>query len=316
MMSPAREEHDSYLARYAQTGERHVIGTPRIVMAQRSDGAALPVELFVSETISGGRRFFTGFVRDLTERQAAELRMRTLQSELVHISRLSAMGEMATALAHELNQPLSAISNYLKGGQRLLQKENPDSRALEPMVRAAEQSLRAGDIIRRLRDFVARGDSDRAVESLQNLMEEASALALVGARERGIVTRTRWAAAADVVLVDKVQVQQVVLNLVRNAIEAMEGCDVRELNLVTSMGDDGMAMVSVADTGPGISPQISSRLFQPFVTTKGIDGMGVGLSICRTIVEAHGGRIWAEAGVPSGTVVRFTLPRAIRQEAA
>lgn len=316
MMSPVREEHDSYLAHYARTGERHVIGTPRIVMAQRGDGAALPVELFVSETISGGHRFFTGFVRDLTERQAVELRMRTLQSELVHISRLSAMGEMATALAHELNQPLSAISNYLKGGQRLLQMENPKSRALEAMVRAAEQSLRAGDIIRRLRDFVARGDSDRAMESLQNLMEEASALALVGARERGIVARMRWAAAADVVLVDKVQVQQVVLNLVRNAIDAMEGCDVRELNLITGIGENGMAMVSVADTGPGISPQVSSRLFQPFVSTKGINGMGVGLSICRTIVEAHGGRIWAEANIPTGTVVRFTLPRAVREEAA
>ena len=316
MMSPAREEHDGYLRRHAETGERRIIGAPRIVMARRRDGSALPVELFVGETVTGGHRFYTGFVRDLTERQAVETRLRTLQSELVHISRLSAMGEMATALAHELNQPLSAISNFLKGGQRLLEAENPQSRAISAMAKAAEQSLRAGDIIRRLRDFVARGDSERGVESLRTLMEEASALGLVGARERGIVSRARWSAAADAVIVDKVQVQQVVLNLVRNAIEAMEDCPVRELSLTTTMRDDGMAMISVADSGPGISPQIASRLFQPFVTTKGSHGMGVGLSICRSIVEAHGGRIWAEPNARRGTIFHFTLPRVVREEAA
>jgi two-component system sensor kinase FixL len=315
MMSPAGEEHDSHLERYAQTGVRHAIGIPRIVMARRRDGSALPVELFISETIIEGRRFFAGFLRDLTERQAVELQLRT-HSELAHISRLTAMGGMAAALAHELNQPLAAISNYLKGGQRFLEVENPHSRALHSMVKAAEQSLRAGDIIRRLRDFIGRGDGDRAVESLRTLVEEASSLGLVGARERGIISRARWTAAADAVLVDKVQVQQVLFNLVRNAIQAMEGCEVRELSLVTSIGANGMAMVSVADTGPGISPQVASRLFQPFVTTKGIDGMGVGLSICRSIVEAHGGRIWAEANVPTGTIFHFTLPRAVLEAAA
>jgi two-component system sensor kinase FixL len=316
MPTPEREAHDSYLERYARTGERRIIGFPRIVTARRRDGSEVPAELFVGETASGGRRYFTGFVRDLTERQATETRLQLLQSELVHISRLSAMGEMATALAHELNQPLSAISNFLKGGQRLLQVENSQSRALLAMSKAAEQTLRAGEIIRRLRDFVAGGDSQKGVESLRRLMEEASALGFVGAREHGVVATVRWNASVDSVLVDKVQVQQVMLNLVRNAIEAMEGTERRELQLATGRADNGMAMVSVTDTGPGISPQIASQLFQPFVTTKGTRGMGVGLSICKTIVESHGGRIWAEPNHPNGTIFRFTLPLASYEVAA
>lgn len=316
MPSPDREAHDSYLEHYALTGERRVIGLPRIVTAERKDGSTFQMELFIGETRSNGRRFFTGFLRDLTERQAAETRLQELQSELVHISRLSAMGEMASSLAHELNQPLSAISNYLKGGHRLLSQENPASRALMPMDKAAEQALRAGEIIRRLRNFVSNGESDRSEASLRTLMEEASALGLVGARERGVATRVDWSSAADHVLVDKIQVQQVVLNLLRNAVEAMEHTPRRELHLTTSTAADGMAMVTVADTGAGISPRIADQLFQPFVTTKGVQGMGVGLSISRSIIEAHGGRIWAEPNPTGGTVFRFTLPRAELVEAA
>ncbi|HEY2483001.1 MAG TPA: histidine kinase dimerization/phospho-acceptor domain-containing protein, partial [Caulobacteraceae bacterium] len=160
--------------------EGGVIGGARIVTAQRRDGSMVSVELSVGETFWDGHRFLAIVMRDLSERQAVETRLRTVQAELVHISRLSAMGEMATGLAHELNQPLTAISNFLKGGQRLLELENPESRALAAMGRAADESLRAGDIIRRLRDFVARGDSDRCVESLRKLSEEAIALALMG----------------------------------------------------------------------------------------------------------------------------------------
>jgi two-component system, LuxR family, sensor kinase FixL len=316
MPSDDREARDSDVRRFGVSSEGAIISPVRIVTAQRRDGSSVSVELSVGEAFWNGRRFLALVMRDLSERQAAETRLRTVQAELVHISRLSAMGEMATGLAHELNQPLTAISNFLKGGQRLLELENPQSRALAAMGRAADESLRAGDIIRRLRDFVARGDSDRCVESLRKLSEEAIALALMGARERGVVARVRWTAAADAVLVDKIQVQQVVLNLVRNAIEAMEDSNVRELNLSTSQGEHGMALVSVSDTGAGISPGIASQLFKPFVTTKGSQGMGVGLSICRTIIESHGGRIWAEPNPAGGTVFRFTLPRAVLEEAA
>ncbi len=188
MPAPYREAHDGYLRRYLDTGERRIIGIGRVVVGQRKDGSTFPMELAVGEMKSGDRRFFTGFIRDLTERQQTEARLQELQSELVHISRLTAMGEMASALAHELNQPLSAISNYLKGSRRLLEGDG-DERATtlrDALDKAADQAIRAGQIIRRLRDFVSRGESERRVESIIKLVEEASALALVGVKDRGI----------------------------------------------------------------------------------------------------------------------------------
>jgi two-component system sensor kinase FixL len=266
------------------------------------------MELAVGEMKSSGVRFFTGFVRDLTERQQTEARLQELQMELVHVSRLTALGEMASALAHELNQPLSAIANYMKGSRRLLEDRSDEQSILirHALEKAAEQSLRAGQIIRRLRDFVARGESERRVESLSKLIEEASALALVGAKDSGVRVRFDLDRSLDRVLVDKVQIQQVLLNLVRNAIEAMEQSDRRELTISTGPGEDGTVMVKVADTGPGIAPEIVSQLFQPFITTKA-HGMGVGLSISRTIIEAHRGLISAEPNPDGGTVFRFTL---------
>jgi two-component system sensor kinase FixL len=316
MPSPYREGHDGYLEHYLRTGERRIIGLGRVVVGERKDGSTFPMELAVGEMRSSGQRFFTGFVRDLSERQQTETRLQELQSELVHISRLTAMGEMASTLAHELNQPLTAIANYLKGSRRLLEAETPDrDRLSDALGRAGDQALRAGQIIRRLRDFVSRGETERRIEHLPKLIEEAAALALVGAKEHGVRVRYRIDAKADAVLADRVQIQQVVLNLIRNAFDSMEASSRRELVIATRRDDDDMAMVSVSDTGPGISPDIAAQLFQPFVTTKG-NGMGVGLSISRTIVEAHGGRIWAEDNPGGGAVFRFTLKMAVKEEAA
>lgn len=308
MPSPYREAHDGYLARYMTTGERRIIGVGRVVVGERKDGSTFPMELAVGEMHSSKQRFFTGFVRDLSERQGTEARLQELQSELVHISRLSAMGEMASTLAHELNQPLTAIANYLKGLRRLLE-ETTDARATvmrDALEKAADQALRAGQIIRRLRDFVSRGESDRRVESLAKLVEEASALALVGAKEHGVRVAFRFDPRADLVVADRVQVQQVLLNLIRNAVDAMMDTDRRELVISSLALPEGMVEVAVADTGPGIAAEMAEQLFQPFVTSKR-QGMGVGLSISRTIVDAHGGRIWAEANPGGGTVFRFTL---------
>jgi len=308
MPSPYRESHDSYLDRYLRTGERRIIGIGRVVVGERKDGSTFPMELAVGEMQSGNQRFFTGFIRDLTERQKTEARLQELQSELVHISRLTAMGEMASTLAHELNQPLSAISNYLKGSRRMLEGA-PDERSVTlrgALEKAADQAMRAGQIIRRLRDFVSRGETERRVESITKLVEEASALALVGVKDRGIRVRFQFDPSVDLVLADRVQIQQVLLNLIRNAMDAMEESTTRDLVIGIAPEGRTHVRVSVSDTGSGISPEIADQLFTPFLTTKR-QGMGVGLSISRTIVEAHSGRIWAEPNEPSGTIFHFTL---------
>ena len=318
MPEPYRTQHDAYMARYLATGERRIIGIGRVVVGQRRDGSTFPMELSVGEMRSGGERYFTGFIRDLTERNQTETRLQALQSELVHMSRFTALGEMASTLAHEINQPLTAIASYLKGCRRILARmEGAEvARLADAVNQAAEQALRAGQVIRHLREFVARGESERHIEGLPKLIEEASALALVGAKEKGVRVRFDLDPDAPLVLADRIQVQQVLLNLIRNAIEAMQGAPRRELVVATrALPDDGLVEVSVADTGSGIAPEVAAQLFQPFVTTKA-NGMGVGLSICRTIVEAHGGKILVEPGPAGGTTFRFTLRTVDRTELA
>lgn len=308
MPSPYRENHDGYIERYLRTGERRIIGVGRVVVGERKDGSTFPMELAIGEMKSNEKLFFTGFIRDLSERQRTEARLQELQAELVHISRLTAMGEMASTLAHELNQPLAAIANYLKGARRFLDKGTEDAQSMvkEALDKATEQSLRAGQIIHRLRNFVSRGESERKAESLSKLLEEASALALVGAKDQGVRVRFELDPSHDMVFVDKVQVQQVILNLIRNAIEAMAESSHRQLVISSGAAPGNAVEVTVADTGSGISPAIEAQLFQPFVTTKS-HGMGVGLSISKTIIEAHGGRLWAEANPAGGTIFHLTL---------
>lgn len=316
MPSPYREQHDGYLARYLDTGVRRIIGIGRVVVGERKDGSTFPMELSVGEARTSDGRFFTGFVRDLTERQSTERRLQELQSELIHVSRLTAMGEMASALAHELNQPLSAIANYLHGLARLVGRpEIPREKVTDALGKASDQALRAGQIIRRLRDFVARGETERRVESLPKLVQEASALALVGAKEHGVRVSFHYQPGVDRVLADKVQVQQVVLNLMRNAIDAMETAPVREMTVEVRRSRERHAEVVVSDTGPGVDPEVADTLFTPFVTTKPT-GMGVGLSISRTIVEAHGGRLWVGRSPSGGAAFHFTLATADTEELA
>jgi two-component system, LuxR family, sensor kinase FixL len=308
MPSPHQENHDAYLERYLATGERRIIGIGRVVAGLRKDGSTFPMELAVGEVERGGRRLFTGFVRDLTERQRTERRIQELQSELIHVSRLTEMGQMASSLAHELNQPLTAAANYLQAMRRLL--DRGDETALARVKTAAEsatgQVSRAGEIIRRLREFVKKSEPERRPEDILTLIEEASGLALIGAREQGVIVRFRTAHALPRAFVDKVQVQQVLVNLIRNAVEAMQGTR-REITIDTARDGDALIRIAVVDTGPGIPPAIMERLFQPFVTTKA-HGMGVGLSICRALIEAHGGKLWAEPNPDGGSIFRFTVP--------
>jgi len=311
MPQPDQSRHDSYLERYRTTGERRVIGNGRIVVGQRRDGTDFPMELAVGEARSEGHRIFTGFIRDLTEKQRAELRLEELQSELIHVSRLSAMGTMASTLAHELNQPLTAIANYLEASRALIDRDAAQYKDMlrEAVDESSKEALRAGSIVRRLRDFVARGDVEKHVENLPKLIDEASRLALIGAKERGVSASFAIDERADSVLVDRIQIQQVLVNLIRNAIEAMAESDIRELSITTHAAPKGMVRVSVADSGTGIAREVMPQLFQAFTSTKD-RGMGLGLSICRTIVEAHGGRIWVEARQGGGTIFHFTLMEA------
>lgn len=296
------------------------------VPGARRDGSSFPMELYRGEVRLGGRPFFTVFIRDLTERQAAERKQRELQAELLHVSRLSAAGEMASELAHELNQPLTVIATCMQTALRMIEANSAqaspdatgskappvDDKLATVMELATRQSLRAGEIISHLRHFVAKGDAEIRLEDIAQVIEEARTLALVG------VGRSDLHVAFDVpeglppVLIDRVQVLQVLVNLMRNAVEAMDDHPDtpprrRELSVSARLADQGDIVVAVSDTGPGLAPEVSANLFNPFVSTKPT-GMGVGLSICRTIVEAHGGRIWHAPNRDGGAVFRFTLP--------
>lgn len=311
MPSPDRERHDGYVRRYLETGEARIIGSVRAVSARRKDGTVFPVELSVGEARgSDGRRIFTGFMRDLTERRRTEEELAALQAELIHVSRISAMGAMASTLAHELNQPITAVVNYAEGMRDLLAKPESDDMPmiLDALDHMAKEALRAGNIVRHLRDFVARGEVEKRVEPLVPLVQEAAAFGLMDGGQQGIETDFDLDPAASPVLVDKIQIQQVLVNLIRNAIEAMSDSAERRLTIRSAPDQPGFVRVSISDTGGGIPPEIAERLFSAFVSTK-TKGMGLGLSICRTIIEANGGRIWMEPR-EGGTLFHFTLVHA------
>jgi two-component system sensor kinase FixL len=313
MLMPAsdRSPHDDHLSTYLQTGVRHIIGSIRNVTAMRRSGETFPIELAVGEVSIGGERIFTGFIRDVSARVESDQRLQELQSELVHISRVSAMGTMASTLAHEINQPLTAIANYLETAREMIGETSNEAlgEIAEAIELAAAQSLRAGNIVRRLRAFVDGGETSFELEPLEVLVREAITLGLLGAREAGVTVTIDIADGLGHVRVDRIQIQQVIVNLIRNALHAMESTVCKELHIATEPDGPGWVRIAIRDTGGGIEPGVRARLFEAFATTKE-DGMGLGLSICRTIVEAHGGRIWADAVQGGGTIFYFTIPLA------
>lgn len=307
MPSPDRERHDDYIGRYLKTGQARIIGIGRFTVGRRRNGETFPMQLSIGEARTGQGRVFAGFVRDLTEREEARVHLEELQSELAHVSRVSAMGTMASSLAHELNQPLTAIANYVEAARDLLNDPVPENieTVRDALEDAARESVRAGQIVRGLREFIGRGETERRVESLPRLISEANALALIGAREQGIEVDVALDSRAEAVFVAGVQVQQVLVNLIRNAVEAMTACSTRRLAIRTQRLSREMVQVSIGDSGQGLDAETIDRLFEPFFSTKA-DGMGLGLSICRTIIESLGGSIWAEPAA-SGMTFNFTL---------
>jgi two-component system sensor kinase FixL len=309
MPEPHRSQHDAYISRYLAEGGPRIIGIGREVPALRKDGSTFPMYLSVGEGLLGEERIFLGIIHDLTDRKAREAVVRGLQNELLHASRMTAMGQLTSALAHELNQPLTAVMNYMNAARRGLESSADPAvlRARELLEKAVAQTGRAGQIIRRLRDFIEKKEPNRSLEDLNASVEEAVALGLVGAAADDIVIETRLEPDLPQILFDRIQIQQVIVNLLRNAVEAMEGAETRKIVITTARLIPACVEIAVCDNGPGISPDIAARLFQPFSTTKA-KGMGMGLSICKAIIEAHGGRLWAAPNPGGGAQFHFRLP--------
>lgn len=311
MPDPYRENHDRYIEAYRKTGMRKIIGIGREVVGRRRDGSTFPMYLSVGEGRLGTESLFVGIIHDITERQATEQRMQELQAELLHVSRLNAMGQMASGLAHELNQPLTAIMNYIKAADRSLNTIDAGlaGHAHDLLDKAAAQTARAGQIIRRLRDFIEKRPPNYSPENLNRVIEESLVFSPVGSAN--IQIRLKLEQDLPLVSIDKVQIQQVMLNLIRNGVEAMERSDRRDLCISTDGKSPAHVRVCVSDTGAGLPQEMADKLFHPFVTTKK-DGMGIGLSICLSIIEAHGGRLAAEPNPGGGAIFSFELPRGDR----
>lgn len=280
---------------------------------RHKSGKEVLVSLSVAPIRDGEGRIIgaSKIARDITDHKHAEANTQALQNELAHVARLSAMGQMSAAIAHELNQPLTAITNYVRAAQRLLGRENPSlsllKSARDAMEKAAGQTIRAGTIIRYLRDFVEKRDSEKSAEDLNRVIQESVALGLVGTMHNNVKVAMNLDPHLPPVTMDKVQIQQVLINLIRNSVEAMMASPQREITLTSEFRRPDFARIVVRDTGPGLSPEILAKLFQPFLTTKD-KGMGIGLNICKSIAEAHGGSIRVLQGMSAGTAFELLLP--------
>lgn len=320
MPEPYHAEHDGYVSRYLSTGEKRIIGIGREVRAKRKNGEVFVAELAVGEVAADSTVVFTGFLRDVTDRVDAQRRATRLQQSLDQMARMQMLGEMSSALAHEINQPLTAVSNFARAAGKALEEPEVDQEKLTGYLgRIAEQSQRAGQIIRRMRKLAERGQSDLVPENINAIVLEAIR-SYTGLEQPDPEITLELVADLPDVMADRVQIQQVVINLVRNAQEATAKAQGHEVHVDTGFPTDldpirlraaqpnpNEVVITISDGGTGIPEDLIEKLFEPFVTTK-LNGLGVGLAICRSIVHAHGGKIWADNNPEGGAEFHFTLP--------
>lgn len=313
---PGQEDEMPSILRRLALGERveHFETTRR-----HKDGSTILVSLSVSPVFDQDGRLIgaSKIARDITaarrlaeDLQRAEERVRRQQQELLHAGRLAELGQMSATLAHEINQPLAAISLHLGAVRRWLAVDGASAR---PMIeagvsKAAGQATRAAEIVRRLRAFTRPAEGVQSEQPILDILEDAAAIAALDEEFRGVCVVLDPSPDGGLVKADRIEIEQVVLNLIRNASQAMEGRERRRLRLSTQSRDK-MVEVAVADTGCGLTSEVRAHLFESFFTTKP-QGVGIGLSICRSIIENHGGRLWADDNADGGATFRFTLKAA------
>jgi len=286
------------------------IGAYRKIRGRHRDGSGINMEMRCEVVRIGNAQFFTAVVRDMTTLHEAERRAEELRAQLTQVWSLNSMGEMASVLAHELNQPLSAVANYLRAARTLIANhEIDDDDLIEAVSRAGDQAVRAGEIIRTMRDLATRGGMQQRPESMSAIIGEIDFIVGLLARESGVRITYDLYRGDDLVQADRIQIQQLLVNLVRNGIEAVLNYPIRQLSISTQPHEDGGIVTRISDSGPGVDPSVADRLFQPLASTKPT-GMGLGLSISTAIIENHRGRIWVEPSNLGGAAFCFVLARA------
>jgi two-component system, LuxR family, sensor kinase FixL len=311
---PYQDQHEANVRRYIDTHEAHIIGVGRKLEAQRKDGTLFPIYLRVAEVWDGDNPLFVGLIHDLTKEEQAKDREQEMRTAMQHMSRVASMGEMATGLAHEINQPLTAINQYLSAASHQLRDGEPDiASAQEFIEKASRQTERTSDIIRSLRKFVRFTGGEKTRCALEPLIRETIDLSLLESERKRITVDVDIPDTLPDVLVEPVQIQQVLHNLLRNALEATAKVVRPHIRIFAKPHRETHVQICLEDNGPGIDSALKDELFERFVSGKS-QGLGIGLAICRSIVSAHGGTIWAEEAEPTGARFCFAIPAATRSQ--
>jgi two-component system sensor kinase FixL len=310
MGEPDRTQHAGHLERYRATGEARIIGIGRDVQGRRANGEMFPIALSVGEAADATGRRFVGILRDLSNQRAAEQRARSLEVRLAQVDRFNLMGEMAAGIAHEINQPLSAIATYAQAAKRMMQNEQPSADVLRDVcTKIDDQARRAGQVIENLRKFIRKQEIRTQSLDVNKMVHDVLNLIEADAHAEGIPIRVDAAQGLPTVRADAIQLQQVLLNLTRNSVDAMRGGLGKDRGILisTRRGERGGVQITVADHGHGVSRQLGDNIFHPFVTTKR-EGLGVGLAISRTIVQSYEGSLTYTDNPVGGAIFSIELP--------